>query len=570
MIGWRILCGGLVFVAVSTVAGAGLAVLAGKLTPLLAWLAIAAGLICGILAARGAKAPRQKVTLADAVLFAVFALAAWRAFVWVIYTKGANIEVLSPHNLGDMALHLNLILRWANGGAFWPENPFLVGAIFPYHPGMDLWNALLSLTGMPVFEGLRWVGLLGSAAAAAALWRWGRGFTVAAFLFAGGLGAWAVLQSGALDGMLDQVAWKNTFLAMFVTQRGLLYSLPAGLVLMTVWRAQLSGQSDGPHLPVLAQMALYASMPLFNAPAFLFLSFLLAACAAASWRNNSLRNFLVVGLVSIIPATWLVQLVTVGFTAPSALRFAPGWMQEDQGLWFWLWNFGAFLPLAVIGAFFLFRREHSDRAARVFYAVGLATLVFCFLFVVAPWAWDNTKLILWGYLALVPFLWTNLLARWPEWARALACLLLFSSGALSLLGGLDARHGYKLADRAELADVQVMLRGVPVNARLATAPSYEHPALILGQPVVMGYDGHLYSQGLDYGPVQRDLDALMSGAPDWRDAARRLQVHYVLWGPREAEKWKTSSQPWTGCAQLVAKTEKSGTLYLITPCLLQD
>jgi hypothetical protein len=57
MIGWRILCGGLVFVAVSTVAGAGLAVLAGKLTPLPAWMAMAAGLICGILAAGGCMAP---------------------------------------------------------------------------------------------------------------------------------------------------------------------------------------------------------------------------------------------------------------------------------------------------------------------------------------------------------------------------------------------------------------------------------------------------------------------------------------------------------------------------------
>jgi len=468
-----------------------------------------------------------------------------------------------------MALHLNLILRWANGGAFWPENPFLTNAIFPYHPGMDLWNALLCLVGVPVFEGLRWVGLLGSAAAAAALWRWGRGFAVAAFLFAGGLGAWTVLQSGALDGMLDQVTWKNTFLAMFVTQRGLLYSLPAGLVLMTVWRAQLSGQSNGPQLPVLAQVALYASMPLFNAPAFLFLSLLLAACAVASWKNAARRNFLVVGLVSIIPATWLVHLVTVGFTAPSALRFAPGWMQEDQGLWFWLWNFGAFLPLAVIGAFFLFRRNNADRTARVFYAVGSATLVFCFLFVVAPWAWDNTKLIIWGYLALIPFLWTNLLVVWPPWARVVGCLLLFTSGALSLLGGLDARHGYKLADRAEFADLQVMLRSVPVNARLATAPSYAHPALILGQPVVMGYDGHLFSQGLDYGETLRDLDALMNGAPGWRDAARRLQVHYLFWGDRESKRWPGSTQPWKECASTLANTAH-GTLYFITPCLLQD
>lgn len=569
MTGWRILCGGLVFVAVTTTAAAGLAVLAGKFAPHSVWIAFVAGLLAAVATWRTALAPREKITVADIILFVVFALASARAFLWVIYEEGANLEVLSPHNLGDMALHLNLIHRWANGGSFWPENPFLAGAILPYHPGMDVWNAALRIAGVPVYEGLRWTGLLGAAAAAAALWRWGRGFALAAFLFAGGLGALTMLQSGALDGMLDQVEWKNTFLAMFVTQRGLLYSLPAGLVLMTVWRAQLRGEPHGPALPVPAQVALYASMPLFNAPAFLFLSVVLAACALTSRKNGRLRPFLATGIISVIPASWLVHMVTVGFTAPSALRFEPGWMQGDDGLWFWFWNFGIFLPLVAACTALVFRRHEADAAARVFCGVATGTLLFCFLFAVAPWAWDNTKLLLWAYLAVAPFLWSNLIARWPRWARAAACLLLFASGALALLGGLDSRHGYKLADRAELSAMQVMLRKIPVNARLATAPSYEHPALILGQPVIMGHDGHLFSQGLDYSTVQEELNALMSGGSDWRNAARRLGVHYLFWGQRETARWHSSTQPWKECAPLLADTPQ-GALYLLTPCLLQD
>jgi hypothetical protein len=416
---------------------------------------------------------------------------------------------------------------------------------------------------------LRWTGLLGAAAAAAALWRWGRGFTTAAFLFAGGFGALAVLQSGALDGMLDQVEWKNTFLTMLVTQRGLLYSLPAGLVLMTVWRAQLRGDAQGPSLPVPAQVALYAPMPLFNAPAFLFLSILLAACAAASWRGGRLRPFLATGLISIIPASWLVHLVTAGFTAPGALRFEPGWMQGEGGLWFWLWNFGIFLPLVAACAVTVFRPRGADTTTRVFCGVAIATLLFCFLFAIAPWAWDNTKLLLWAYLALAPFLWSTLIARWPVWARAGTCLLLFASGALALIGGLDSRHGYQLADRSELAAVQFMLRTIPVNARLATAPSYEHPALILGQPVVMGHDGHLFSQGLDYGPAEAELGTLMAGGADWRNAARRLGVQYLFWGQREKERWPASTQPWRECAPVLADTPQ-GALYLLMPCLLGE
>jgi hypothetical protein len=560
MIGWRLLCAGLLLVAVATTAAASLSVLAGNLSTSSAGIAILAGALAATLAYTHARAPRQTMTTTDIVVLAFFALVSARAFLWLIYADAGEWKVLSPYNLGDMALHLNLIHRWANGGTFWPDNPFIAGAAFAYHPGMDLWNALLRTLGVQVFEGLRWTGLLGAAAAAAALWRWGGGFAAAAFLLAGGF--------GFLDPMQSNLAWKNPFLAMFVTQRGLLYSLPAGLVLLTVWRAQLD-KTGGPTLPVTAQAGLYAAMPLFNAPAFLFLSLVLAACIVVGWRKNLARPFIVTALLSIIPAACLVHLVTSGFSAPTPFRFAPGWMQDDGGLWFWMINFGIFLPFMVVLGVTVFRRPEATDSTRVMYWTGIATLAFCFLFQLAPWAWDNTKLILWGYLAMAPILWRELLAHWRPWAQGVACLTLFASGGSALLAGLDARHGYKLADRSELAEVQVMLRKTPVNARLACAPSYEHPALLLGQPVVMGYAGHLYSQGIDYAPIEKDLDRLMSGKNDWTQAARSLGVHYVFWGIREAQRWPDSTQPWKSCGRLLAAS-KHGDLYQITPCLLED
>jgi len=565
---WRFLCSALVLVAISTTAAAGIGQLAGGLRETHAWIALGTGLVAACATWGRAAAPRQRITLADGILFVVFAIVSLRAFLWVVYEQGDDLKVLSPHNLGDMSLHLNLIGRWAAGGDFWPENPFMSGAIFPYHPGMDLWNALLAIAGVPVFEGLRWAGLLGAAATATALWRWGRGFALAAFLFAGGLSAFAYAAGAPYSATEEGVAWKNLFLSMFVTQRGLLYSLPAGLVLMCVWRAQLRGNKEGPSLALLPQVALYGTMPLFNAPAFLFLSALLAVCTAAAWQQGRARPFLTLGLVSVIPATWLVAMVTANFSAPSALRFAAGWMQENEGLWFWLWNFGILPPLLVALGFVVWRR--GDASTRVFYVVGIATLAFCFLFILAPWAWDNTKLMLWGYLALVPILWTDLIGKWPIAWRCATCALLFFSGAVTLANGIDARHGYTLANRAELAGTEFLLRDLPPDARVASLPLYNHPVLLLGQPVAMGHDGHLFSQGLDYASVQRDLDELMSGGEGWRNAARRLQVRYILWGPRETAKWPAAKQPWTSCARLLAKTANSGALYEISACLLGE
>ena len=567
MTAWRLLCGWLVFIAVSTVAAAGLATLAGRVDARIAWIALAGGALAGVwLAGRTPEAPRR-VSLADVILFVVFALASLRAFLWVVYLDGGDLKVLAPNNLGDMALHLNLIQRWANGGAFWPENPFLTGAPFAYHPGMDLWSALLRLTGVPLYAGLRWTALLGAAAAAVALWRWGGAFAMAAFLFAGGLGVLEILTKGSWDLMQGEIAWKNPFLAILVTQRGLLYSLPAGLMLMTSWRARLCGDEKGAKLPLLGEVALYASMPLFNAPAFIFLSVLLGACVVAAWRAGRARGFLLTGLVSLIPASWLVSMVTARFSAHSAFRWAPGWMQEDDGVLFWVWNFGIFLPLVAALVFVLLRRGKTD--ARVFGLIGAGTLLFCFLFALAPWPWDNTKLILWGYLAVVPLLWEDLLVRWPRWVRAAACLVLFTSGAMALAAGLDSRHGYGLGNREELAEVQVALRRIGPDARVICCPGYDHPLMLLGQPLAMGYDGHLFSQGLDYGPAQRDIDEVMSGGTNWREAARRLQSPYLFWGKREKERWPNSTQPWKSCALPVASSP-NWKLYYLPPCLIGD
>lgn len=85
----------------------------------------------------------------------------------------------------------------------------------------------------------------------------------------------------------------------------------------------------------------------------------------------------------------------------------------------------------------------------------------------------------------------------------------------------------------------------------------------------MGYEGHLYSQGLDYEPARRDLARLMDGDDGWRDAARRLGVRYLFWGPREAREWPESSKPWRKCAPTVASSPH-GELFLLTPCLLED
>jgi hypothetical protein len=167
--------------------------------------------------------------------FAVFAA---RSFCWLLYIDDNNLRIQSPNNLGDLALHITYIKNFANGVSIWPDNPIYVFSRMRYPAGIDLFNALLSCMNVDLIRGLIWVGLLASVATFYALYRWGGAFAVAGFLFNGGVAGFQFLRTFKfLDYQGGKaIAWKSIPLSMFVTQRGLLYAIPVGLLLLWHWR----------------------------------------------------------------------------------------------------------------------------------------------------------------------------------------------------------------------------------------------------------------------------------------------------------------------------------------------
>ena len=105
------------------------------------------------------------------------------------------------------------------------------------------------------------------------------------------------------------------------------------------------------------------------------------------------------------------------------------------------------------------------------------------------------------------------------------------------------------------------MRDIPIKERFAAFPTFNHPLLLDGRKVVLGYPGHLWTQGFgDYGKVEQQLQALMLGAPDWRERARALHARYIFWGREENRAYASSSQPWRGKAAVVA-SGFWGTIY---------
>jgi hypothetical protein len=93
---------------------------------------------------------------------------------------------------------------------------------------------------------------------------------------------------------------------------------------------------------------------------------------------------------------------------------------------------------------------------------------------------------------------------------------------------------------------------VPVEARFAAYPIYNHPLLLQGRKVVMGYPGHLWTQDFDYAGTENQLRQLMEGAENWRETARGLRARYLFWGREEKSNYSTSARPWEKVTRLIA------------------
>jgi len=646
------LAGGLTFVNIATVCGLLLGMARGGLNKSVAISSLMMGFLAGAIAyvttANGRPEPkvevavpvpetrsarrRKKQELVRAPLQsdykviwlwlvgACFAFFAFRSFCWLLYIGGDELKIQSPNNLGDIALHITHIQNFASGVALWPENPIYAFSTLQYPAGIDLFDALFVLLQLDLKQVLIWTSLLGSLATFYGFWRWSGAFGVASFLFNGGLAGFEILHTGQ---WLDyqghpSIAWKSIPLAMLVTQRGLLYAIPVGLLLLYQWRVRFSPvagvadpgptQQSKPPLPFWVECALYASMPLFHLHTFIALSIVLLflflfQCPSeirsllgpvhkgevsghTSPAPDQAKRRIIFGYIrnsplllvgcAILPATFLVWLVTDHFHAQHILEWKPGWVATDGEMAkpffkFWLVNFGLTIPLVVLLVGYCSWRFWKSATHSLYDLPSdlafLASAIVIFLFActikTAPWYWDNIKLIIWAYFIVLPFLWRDLIRQWPVAVRACICIALFGSGFVSLVGGLAAGD-YGFANRAEVDAVGQAVIKLPAEERFAAYPTYNHPLLLNGRKVVLGYPGHLASQGFDFGPTEQKLNALMQGAPNWRELAHQLRARYLFWGREERLHYPTSTRPWENTSSPVVAGDW-GEIYDLEP-----
>jgi hypothetical protein len=237
--------------------------------------------------------------------------------------------------------------------------------------------------------------------------------------------------------------------------------------------------------------------------------------------------------VVVVLALPFVLWSTQFFGRSSVMALQWNWMkgENEVATYFWFRNFGLWLFLPALTLYFMWQR----RSPTIF-LLGWALFLFVLFSNVkmAPWYWDNIKLLVWGYLLIAYFIrytvFEDLKPYW-QWAILWAC---FFSGAVSLISAYEGLlKPLDVFDAVAVNTAAEAIKGRPADAVYAAAPEHNHPLVFWGRATSLGFPGHVWSHGYDYGPTEKSLEELFQkGAV--RDNAP-LAWDFLYLGPREKD-----------------------------------
>jgi hypothetical protein len=205
--------------------------------------------------------------------------------------------------------------------------------------------------------------------------------------------------------------------------------------------------------------------------------------------------------------------------------------------WFWIKNTGLFWPLLLLALL-------SPLALR-----GRARLLiasFSLVFLVAnlvkfqPWDWDNSKLLVFWYMASAVAVGALLvrLSRAHVVGGVLAVgvwLSLVASGVFSLMQFLPPQGpAYVWFSKEEVQLAAQVRAQTPPRAVFVTAEQPTNPiADLAGRPVLMSYPGWLWSYGINYSQREEDIARIYSGGPQTVGLLNQYHADYIVIGPHE-------------------------------------
>jgi hypothetical protein len=396
------------------------------------------------------------------------------------------------------------------------------------------------------------------------------------------------------------IRWGNAMTTLFLTQRSLLLGMPLALiVLQKLWEVFSSENTEqifgderdlparhtffvfGVPFSIFIVGLLAGTLPLIHAHSLAAL-FVITAFLFF-FRLEKWREWVMFGLgVSFIAIPELLWLMTGSATRLTEfVDWNFGWDKRDEDFFvFWAKNIGLFAPLLLAGLYPIFaqRRREIERRARAEEQESsesgeqteinnqeddktqdstlstrhlLFYLPFIFLFIVAnmvklaPWEWDNIKVLIYWFVGSIPFVALLLAKLWEKnlvlKTVAFACLIVLTfSGALDVWRVMSKQINYNVFSKDSVAIADEIKQKTHPNALFLNAPTYNSAVVLSGRRSLMRYNGHLSSYGIDYGPREDDVKQIYLGSPLADSLLQKNNIEYVIVSPEERSNLKVN------------------------------
>ncbi|MGI8467624.1 MAG: hypothetical protein ACR2N3_04150 [Pyrinomonadaceae bacterium] len=400
----------------------------------------------------------------------------------------------------------------------------------------------------------------------------------------------------------EGVRWGNPLTTLLLTQRSFLLGMPITLIVLTyLWKifsdTETQGQRDaekGKDVPIdtdtrglKEKLAIHHSpfttifvgllagtLPLIHVHSLVVL-FVVAAFLFA-FRLDKWREWILFGaattLIAVPELAWAMTGSATHLTKFIAWNF--GWDARGANVFvFWAKNLGLFFPLLLAGIYFVFskrkdgenagktedeKQNAKDNSAEQSNNLPLATrhspfttnnlllfyIPFAFLFVIsnsiklAPWEWDNIKVLIYWFVASVPFVALVLAALWKKnfickFICAACLILLTLSGAIDVWRVASRQASIEIfnADAVKIAE-QIKQKTAP-HALFLNAPTYNSAVVLSGRRSFMRYSGHLASYGIDFEPRENEVERIYEGTALADSLLKENGIEYVIVSPEE-------------------------------------
>src|SRR5215212_7273873 len=523
------------------------------------------------------------------LFYAFVTVVLWKVFDRAVIEDDNGLSTGLLNNFGDLPFHLSVITSFVFGNNFPPEDPTYAGVRFTYPFISDFVSAVFVRCGADLREsmfienyilGLAFVGLIHRWALVMLRDRLAAIITPLLVLLNGGFG-WKLLfdQAGTNDrglfGVLMDLPpsftvipettwrWGNAISALLVPQRGFLMGLPLATIAFTQWwlatekarppenlkkgRASDKKKSVVNELtqnrPLNTRRMIAAGvaaglLPLVHAHSFVVVMAMAGCLALIHIRWREWFAFFAVASVLAIPQlVWSTSHSAVD--AGSFFAWELGWDHgQDNPIWFWFKNTGLFIPLIFTAVLMKVDGYLVGKRLLLFYLPFTLCFIIPNFVKMAPWIWDNIKVLYYWWLASAPLVALLLARLWRQGPiRRVIALLLFVcitlAGALDVAGIALRSIKYQVFDAAGVRFAELVKERTAPRAMIIHAPVHNTPVFLTGRRSLMGYPGHIWTHGLEFVQRESEIKRIYLGTPDADQLLKKYNIEYAVIGPHE-------------------------------------